>query len=369
MFELLRYSLRCNLARGHELSTQQTLRQLLQQRMPKIMLFALLLFMFPVVSLAAKSNEKLVERQSVRDFIAEMVKKYEFNSTELTALLSTAELKPKIIDAMNRPAEKTLPWYKYRKIFIKPARIKGGVKFWNEHQETLSRAEKKFGVPAEFIVAIIGVETKYGKHKGGYKVLDSLMTLAFDYPKRSKFFKKELEHFLLLTREEGLDPQSIKGSYAGAMGKPQFISSSYRHYAVDFDGDGVRDLLTNSADTIGSVANYFSEHKWQPGQPVVAKAKVKGGKYKPLLKKGLKPVTAIADFPRYNVSYVDELSVSAKGALVELEQKTGNEYWVGLKNFYVITRYNRSPLYAMAVYQLSQKIRELRHAEMAENKS
>lgn len=327
-------------------------------------LVVLSLVLFPVVS----SADNLVDRQEVREFVSEMVKKHKFNHDELTALLSKAQLKPKIITAMNRPAE-SKPWYQYRKIFIKPSRINGGVKFWNDNHETLKRAEEVYGVPAEFIVAIIGVETKYGKYKGTFKVLDSLMTLAFEYPKRAKFFRKELEEFLLLAREEGLDPMNVKGSYAGAMGKPQFISSSYRHYAVDFDNDGKRDLLSNTADAIGSVANYFSKHKWETGQPVVAQARVKGAKYKTLLKQGIKPATRLESFNKYDVSIAQDLSDSALGALVELEQKTGQEYWVGLQNFYVITRYNRSPLYAMAVFQLSQKIRDLRNSGIAKSKS
>lgn len=331
--------------------------------MRKILLCAVV-FILPAVSVAGS----LVERQDVRTFIDEMVAKHKFDKTALIKLFRQAAIKPKIIEAMNRPAE-AKPWYEYRKIFIKSGRIKGGVNFWNENVEALERAEARFGVPAEFIVAIIGVETRFGKYKGTHKVLDSLMTLAFEYPKRSKFFRSELEQYLLLAREEGIDPLLLKGSYAGAMGKPQFISSSYRHYAIDFDDDGKRDLLTNTADAIGSVANYFSKHKWVPGQAVVSQANVKGKKYKALLKEGLKPRTALKRFPEYGVTIPGDVKKSLLGALVELELKSGYEYWVGLQNFYVITRYNRSPLYAMAVYQLSQKIRALRESMMANSNS
>jgi len=332
-----------------------------------MMMFVLLCIVgiiVPSISFA----ENLLNRQDVRDFIDEMVAKHDFNSLELTNLLGQGEVKTKIIDAMNRPAE-AKPWYQYRKIFLKPGRVKAGVEFWNENEDVLKRAENKYGVPAEYIVAIIGVETRYGVYKGTFRVLDSLMTLAFDYPKRGKFFRGELEQYLLMTREEGIDPLSLKGSYAGAMGKPQFISSSYRNYAVDFDGDGKRDLLNNTADAIGSVANYFSRHHWVPGQPVVGRAKIKGNKYKALLDKGIKPKTNVKNFAQYGVTIGDDIPGTLSGALIELELKSGHEYWVGLQNFYVITRYNHSQLYAMAAYQLSQEILALHSSGSANNKS
>ncbi len=342
---------------------KKTLRQL-TFKMTMFILFCIVGFVMPSISFA----ENLVQRQEVREFIDEMVKKHDFNSLELTNLLSQGEIKTTIIDAMNRPAE-AMPWYKYRKIFLKPGRVKAGVTFWNENEAALKRAQSKYGVPAEYIVAIIGVETRYGVYKGKFRVLDSLMTLAFDYPKRGKFFRGELEHYLLMTREEKIDPLSLKGSYAGAMGKPQFIASSYRNYAVDFDGDGKRDLLNNTTDAIGSVANYFSRHHWVPGQPVVGGATIKGKKYKALLDKGIKPKTSVKSFSQYGVTITDDIPGNLSGALIELELKSGHEYWVGLQNFYVITRYNHSPLYAMAVYQLSQEIRELHSSSLASNKS
>ncbi len=342
---------------------KKTLRQL-TFKMTMFILFCIVGFVMPSISFA----ENLVQRQEVREFIDEMVKKHDFNSLELTNLLSQGEIKTTIIDAMNRPAE-AMPWYKYRKIFLKPGRVKAGVTFWNENEDALKRAQSKYGVPAEYIVAIIGVETRYGVYKGKFRVLDSLMTLAFDYPKRGKFFRGELEHYLLMTREEKIDPLSLKGSYAGAMGKPQFIASSYRNYAVDFDGDGKRDLLNNTTDAIGSVANYFSRHHWVPGQPVVGGATIKGKKYKALLDKGIKPKTSVKSFSQYGVTITDDIPGNLSGALIELELKSGHEYWVGLQNFYVITRYNHSPLYAMAVYQLSQEIRALHSSSLASKKS
>jgi membrane-bound lytic murein transglycosylase B len=241
-----------------------------------------------------------------------------------------------------------------------------GVEFWNENADTLARAYDTYGVPAEIVVAIIGVETRYGEHKGRYPIMDSLTTLAFDFPKRGKFFRGELEQFLLLTREEEVDPLSLKGSYAGAMGKPQFIASSYRNYAVDFDGDGKRDILNSSVDAIGSVANYFNRHNWKKDEPIAGKARVKGKKYKPIIKKGIKPSMRLRDMARKGVHVDGKYAPEQLAALIEFKNKKGHEYWVGFNNFYVITRYNHSELYAMAVYQLSQAIAQKRNALQAQ---
>jgi len=202
------------------------------------------------------------------------------------------------------------------------------------------------------------VETRYGRHKGKYRVLDALATLGFHYPKRSRFFRSELEQFLVLAREESLDPLAVKGSYAGAMGLPQFISSSYRRYAVDFDGDGQRDLLGNVVDAIGSVGNYLKAHGWKAGQGVAVPARVQGNGYKAILEQGLKPHTAVGRMRDQGVAVAGSEAHTLKAALIEFETEQGPEYWAGFQNFYSITRYNHSPLYAMAVYQLSEEIRE-----------
>jgi membrane-bound lytic murein transglycosylase B len=328
--------------------------------MPKLFLTIVYLVLSCLFSLSATAATSLAEqdvaaRADVQQFIDEMVKKHDFDAGKLSALFKHVELKQKIIDAITRPAE-SKPWFQYRPIFVTNTRINEGVAFWNKNKATLERAEKEYGVPPEIIVAIIGVETRYGKHKGGYRVIDSLSTLAFEYPKRGEFFRGELEHYLLLAREEGLDPLSVKGSYAGAMGKSQFISSSYRNFAVDFDGDGKRDLWNNTADAIGSVANYFQRHKWQPGGKVVAPAIVGSNQIQVLVEKGIKPHSTVAELQQRGVTAKTKLDPAALGALIELKTRAGREYWLGLNNFYVITRYNHSPLYAMAVYQLGQAI-------------
>ncbi len=306
----------------------------------------------------------LDQRQPIKGMIDELVTQHGFDRQQLQQLFAQVELKPGVVERITRPAE-ALPWYKYRNIFVKEKRIRQGVEFWNQHAGILARARREFGVPEEIIVAILGVETRYGRHRGGFRVMDSLTTLALDYPKRSKFFTRELKQFLLLARQENFNPLAIMGSYAGAMGKPQFIASSYHHYAIDFDGDGIRDLLDNTADAIGSVANYLKRHNWRPGQPIATRAFVNADKHHDWVKQGIKPKVSLAKARDYGVRWEGDLSLKHKAALIELEQPDGPEYWLGLNNFYVITRYNHSQLYAMAVYQLAEHIRHLRTSQTA----
>jgi len=291
-------------------------------------------------------------------FIDKMVKEHQFDAAEISSLLNQAKKQQSIIDAISRPAEKRLNWGQYRKIFITDKRIKGGMKFWKENQAILEQAEKTYGVPAQIITAIVGVETYYGRITGKYSVLDSLYTLGFHYPPRAKFFRSELEEFLQLAREEGVSPTEPLGSYAGAMGRPQFISSSFRAYAVDFDKDGKRDIWENNADVIGSVANYFKRHGWKAGEPVAQL--VTGAKkgFDEEIKAGYKPSLDVKSLIDKGIILGSSLDKDAKVALLEMESDDGNEYWVTSPNFYAITRYNHSPLYAMAVFQLSEAIRQ-----------
>lgn len=293
---------------------------------------------------------------SSAEFIRDMAGRHGFDRAELEQLLAGAAVSEAILAIISRPAESRLRWHEYRAIFIKEARIRRGVEFWRTHRAILREAQVKFGVPAEIITAIIGVETFYGRIAGRYRVLDALHTLSFHYPRRAGFFRGELEQFLLMTREQGLDPRALKGSYAGAMGMPQFIASSYRHYAVDFDADGRIDIWNNPADVIGSVANYLAEHGWQPGRPVIARAEITGQRYKHVIGKGLKPDTAAAELRIAGVSSAALYGPDEKLKLFEFELEDKNEYWLAHHNFYVITRYNRSALYALAVYQLAREI-------------
>lgn len=296
---------------------------------------------------------------SIDDFIDELVSKHGFDRKEIGRTLRKAKLRQPILDAISRPAE-AKPWWQYRKIFLTDKRIQGGVEFWRQNEKDLKRAEEVYGVPPEIITAIIGVETFYGRHTGTYPVLDALYTLGFHYPKRASFFRKQLGEFLLLTREEKMNPLKPMGSYAGAMGKPQFIPSSYRHYAIDFDGDGKRDIWHNNTDVIGSVANYFAVHNWQPGQPVATLAKEVSESHTDFIKAGMKPSLKLSKLEESGVNFDKSLDKDELASLIEFDLEEGKEHWLGLNNFYVITRYNHSNLYAMAVYQLSQEILTLR---------
>ncbi|MDH5444077.1 MAG: lytic murein transglycosylase B [Gammaproteobacteria bacterium] len=321
-------------------------------------------FILPCMLLALSSpsvaSTRSVDQEDMQNFINEMTRQHKFEREELEKLLGKAKIHQSILDAISRPAE-AKPWYKYKTIFLNPARIKGGVKFWNNNALTLKKASQKFGVPPEIMVAIIGVETRYGRHKGSFPVIDSLATLAFAYPPRSEFFRGELKQFLLMTREEKLDPTKQMGSYAGAMGMPQFISSSFRNYAVDFDDDGFRDLWNNPADAIGSVGNYFKRHGWKKGKPVVAQVKTHGRRFKSLLGRDLKPQHSYKSLKKYGVQFQKAYPSKLQGTLLEFDSGTKQpEYWVGWQNFYVISRYNHSAHYSMAVYQLAQEIRKRR---------
>ncbi len=305
----------------------------------------------------AQANTDLSIMQN--EFIKKMESQYDFDSTSLKKLFDQVIVSETILKAISKPAEKRLSWYEYKNIFLKKKRINEGVEFLNKNREKLQVAEKKFGVPATIITAIIGVETFYGRIAGSYRVIDALNTLGFYYPKRAAFFRNEFEQFLLLAREQGFDPLTLKGSYAGAMGMPQFISSSYRHYAIDFDGDNIIDIWNNPNDAIGSVANYFAEHGWQKDKPIIAKVKVNGEKYKSVLGKGLKPDLSESELVKFGIKSNFLFEKNEKLKLFEYEGKNINEYWLAHNNFYVITRYNHSHLYAMAVYQLSLEIEKL----------
>lgn len=303
-------------------------------------------------------------RAEVKKFIDEMVTEEGFSRQELERIFRQASRKQSIIDAISRPAEKVLTWKEYQDIFLTRKRVSRGTQFLMENYEALLAAKEKYGVPPVVIAAIIGVETMYGRITGSYRVIDALSTLAFDYPPRSAFFRSELKHFLMLAREEGKSPLEPLGSYAGAMGYGQFIPSSYRHYAVDFDGDGLRDIWQNPSDAIGSVANYLAEHGWREGEQVAHQVTVPmelesafGSTLKPSVTLGELTPTVLD-----GTTIAEETLVSP----IRLEGKRGSEFWVGLNNFYVITRYNHSKLYAMAVFQLSEQLRNPQLAGQAD---
>lgn len=303
----------------------------------------------------------LAKETEVQEFINEMVNKHGFNKKELQTLFAKVKVKQKILDAISRPAEKSKDWHEYRKIFITEKRIKKGVEFWQENSDIISYAEKVYGVAPEIMVAILGVETYYGRLQGKYRVMDALSTLAFKYPKRSKFFRGELKHFLIMSQEQNFDPLSKTGSYAGAMGMGQFIPSSFQSYAIDFDGDGEKNIWTNNSDAIGSVANYFKRHGWKRGQPVTDKLSLNKNNSITMddrCKRSCKPKHTVTYYKQKGLQGKTSVSDKSKAILLILKQQKTKEYWLGYNNFYVISRYNHSTLYSMAVYQLSQKIKQ-----------
>ncbi|HRG50572.1 MAG TPA: lytic murein transglycosylase B [Pseudomonadales bacterium] len=314
-------------------------------------------------SLLAASNVyagEYEQRSDVQAFADEMQTRYNFKKEDALEILSHAEKKQAILDAIARPAEKAKPWKDYRKIFLTDARVDGGVNFWLAHEQTLQAVSSSLQVEPEMIVAIIGIETSYGKNTGSYRVIDALATLAFDYPPRSAFFRQELQNFLLLAREQKKDPLILKGSYAGAMGYGQFMPSSYRNYAADFDKDGFADIWGNTADAIASVANYFKKHGWQAGEPVLARANTIAGFDTSLLATtgGFKPKLSLQEIAERGASpVVGGLGNARKAVLISQEGDYGTEYWLGFDNFYTITRYNNSSMYAMAAFQLADVIK------------
>lgn len=288
-----------------------------------------------------------------------------FSEKEVETFLATAKFDQAVIDAMTKPWE-AKPWHQYYPIFLTEKRLKAGLDFWNKHEATVSRAAKEFGVDPEIIIAIIGIETFYGGYMGNYPVVDALYTLGFYYPPRATFFRKELSNLQTLTKEERLDINNLNGSYAGAMGFGQFIPSSYRHYAVDFDNDGRRDLLSNPVDAIGSVANYFHQHGWVAQAPVAIPLTVTAELPSDIkVWSGERLHYQASDILSPSVSLAEsiDLDISQPAMIIELEQELNSDYWLGLNNFYVITRYNRSPLYAMAVYQFSLKLKKAHDAQ------
>ncbi len=318
--------------------------------------FVTLILSVAVVSnVAADKEMDYSKRDEVAAFAKDYAKKHNKNVSDVHATLKQAKYKQSIIDAISKPAEFTMEWERYSKIFLSEKRIKQGVEFWKKHQKTLNAVSKKYQVEPEIILAVIGVETFYGTRMGNYRVLDALTTLGFDYKPRASFFKKELAEYLTMTYEQKLDAQKLMGSYAGAMGYGQFIPSSYRAYAKSHDGKGPIDIWTDSADAMASVANYLHVHKWRYGDLITIP--VMGEVSTDLITKGLSPDKTVKQLRAAKVNVAHAVSGDAKVTLMKLIGNEGSEYWVGFNNFYVITRYNRSTLYSMAVFQLSQLLK------------
>lgn len=315
----------------------------------------LLISLLILISLPTHADNAFIQRSDVKQFITHVEKKYHIPKKELELTLSKVKLKKTVLHAIKHPKEANA-WTNYRGIFITPSRIKAGLQFKKTHQAILARAEKKYGVPQEIIIAILGVETNFGTRQGQYRVIDSLSTLAFNFQKRSRFFKKELENFLVLCHEQKFKPLSVYGSYAGAIGQPQFMPSSYRAYAVDFSNDGKKDLRNNTADAIGSVANYLSIHGWKNNQGITEQAKFHGKKYQRLITKARYAEHKISKLSRHGID-IKEAKQATKGSLLAFRSPKNTEYWLAYPNFFVITKYNTSKQYALAVHLLANEFK------------
>ena len=306
-----------------------------------------------------------LHRPEIVAFINEVTQHDGLKRTDVQRVLKQARPQPKIIDMMNRPIEKVAPWWEYRDHFVNAERVSDGAQFWSDHRESLERVAATYQVPPEYVVAILGVETRYGRVTGHYRVLDALTTLAFDYPPRHSYFAGELAQFLVLAKENGLDPLTLTGSYAGAMGAPQFMPSAYRRYAVDASNDQRRDLWGDWDDILASVANYLHENGWKPGAPVLAETRIDPGATFQLEPHGLEPKETVDALEARGVKIELEVPPDTPVLLIPAEQPDGPAYRVGFHNFYVLTRYNTSARYAMAVHDLAQAIAQRVHPATA----
>jgi membrane-bound lytic murein transglycosylase B len=310
----------------------------------------------PALAQPATATHFDLKRPEIVSFVNEVVARDGLTRKEVRSLLKAAQPQPKIIDIMNRPLEKVAPWWQYRERFLTPERIDQGVQFLSDHKEALTRISQEYQVPPEYIVAIVGVETFYGRLTGRYRVLDALATLAFDYPPRQKYFRGELAQFLVLAKENKLDPLTLTGSYAGALGVPQFMPSAYRHYAVDADNDTRRDLWGNWDDIFASVANYLRQYGWTPGGAVLSETTIEPDATFKIEPHNLELNETVASLEAQGVKLASEEPPETRALLISAEQADGPSYRVGFHNFYVITRYNNSARYAMAVYELAQAL-------------
>jgi membrane-bound lytic murein transglycosylase B len=309
-----------------------------------------------VALLAAPARALDIQRAEVKTFIARMAETHGFDAEKLRSWLAAAQSQQSIIDAMDKPAEKAKLWYEYRATFLTEKRIREGVEFWTAHRAELDRAGAVAGVAPEYLIGILGVETYYGRLTGRYRVLDALSTLAFDYPARAKYFQNELEQFFLLSREAAVDPLTATGSYAGAMGAPQFMPSTYRRYAVDADKDGHIDLWSNWPDVFASIANYLTQFGWISGEPVLTAAAADPSKAAAVGRK-LALSDTVGSLNAQGFTFATTLPARSPALPIAVDEADGVHWRVGYNNFYVITRYNHSALYAMAVYELAAAVK------------
>ena len=304
-------------------------------------------------------------RPEIRNFVTDMVNRHGYDVNELEDIFTQTNFRPDILKLISAPAS-AISWDDYRKRFVNMQRIKGGVDFWNKYATELEHARKIYGVPEEIIVAIIGIETSYGSSTGNYRVMEALTTLAFDFPRRADYFREELENYLLLAREQKFGLLDIRGSYAGAIGIPQFMPGSYRRYAVDFNNDGKIDLSRSAVDAIGSVGNYLKEYGWEAGKPVAIRARAGSENLQEFLDTDIEPLHSVRKLRQAGIIPFDSVADDTFSALLELSSQGKRQLWLGFKNFYVITRYNRSTFYAMSVFELARAIHAVRSSYLAD---
>lgn len=332
---------------------------------------SILLFCLGLIACTPNLSAKPAADQAIEDLITRMTQEHGFDRAEVEHILAdAADLQDTIRERFQRSAERTWTWGRYRKNFINDARIRNGLSFWRAHESLFAEAEREYGIPQSVLAAIVGVETNFGRNAGRIRVLDTLYTQAFFMPeseRRTRFGRRELESFLLLAKQERIDPLTVKGSYAGAMGQPQFIASSYLNYAVDFDHDGRRDLWQSTADVVGSVANYFHRHGWRRGEAVTVPVTGVGAEHADLIinenDRPKPPRQTVGALRAAGIKVPAGIADDKPVSLVELTDDNGKSYWAALHNLYVITRYNHSYLYAMAVYQLSERMNDLYQTE------
>lgn len=330
-----------------------------------LMLAGAMLTAFSISTLTAAENTESIN-DSINQFIEKMVVKHHFDEAYLKNLFSQIHIDPVVVDKMNKPYE-AKPWTEYKDFFISDERVNLGAQYWQSHSKELAHAEKTYGVPASIIVAIIGVESKYGTKQGDFPIFQSLATLAFNYPSRAPFFTSELENYLLLTQEQNFNPLSIKGSHAGAIGKPQFMPSSYRHYAVALDGSKHADLINNDGDVITSVANYFKRNGWTQNQLIVLPAKATKSAMNSIKQEPLKLNSTLGELKKLGVTVDEKLPADTKASFFSVEYNHQPQYWVALNNFEAITRYNHNMQYALVVYEFSKAIENKRLTTQREN--
>lgn len=328
----------------------------------KLSFLGILVLGLSIVLVARAHESHQTQDAVIVEFIQKMVEKHQFSQEELTVLMDNAKKKDGILNAFDKPAT-SKPWSFFKKLYVTEWREKEGVKFWEKHAQTLIRAEDQFGIPQEIITALIGIETNYGTYTGEFRIVDAFYTLGFYGKRRNKYFLKEFEEFLILARENNIAPNSIKGSFAGAIGIAQFMPSSYREYAIDFDGDGKADLENSVADAIGSASNYLKRHGWKRGEPIVFPVSADNDQVLIEMAGKSKPNRTYGELKQAGVKQDLGLNDDLAVGLFKLEGDEGVELWMSLKNFYVITRYNPSNNYALAMVQLSEKIKALKNAD------